>query len=65
MTSEDQDAIVGRTIRQLRDVREKLARLKTKAHAMGNSFATVPHHLHNKPELIRFEHESTDTYLVT
>jgi hypothetical protein len=39
MTSEDQDAVVGRTIRQLRDVKEKLAKLKAHVHSIGDSFS--------------------------
>jgi hypothetical protein len=60
MTSEDQDAVVGRTIRQLRDVKEKLAKLKAHVHSIGDSFSTVAHHLRNQPELLRFQNEITD-----
>ncbi len=60
MTNEDQDAAIGRVIRELRDAKEKLAKLKSTAHALGNSYGTVSDHLHNKLELLRFERESTD-----
>ena len=64
MTNEDQDAIVGRTVRQLRDVKEKLAKLKSKAHLLGDAFNTVSYHFQNKPELLRFEREDTDTRFI-
>lgn len=64
MTNEDQYAVVGRAVTQLRDVKERLAKLKSKAHTMGNAFNTVSYHLHNKPELIRFEREDTDTRFI-
>jgi hypothetical protein len=64
MTSEDQDAIVGRTIRELRDVNEKIAKLKSRLSTMGDSFTTVSHHLRNKPELLRFDRESTEERFV-
>src|SRR4029077_17180425 len=64
MTNEDQDAIVGKAVRQLRDVKEKLAQLKSKAHAMAAGFGTVSHHLNNKPELLRLDRENTDTRFV-
>jgi hypothetical protein len=64
MTNEDQDAIIGKAVRLLRDVKEQLAQLKSKAHAMADGFGTVSYHLKNKPELLRLERESTDTRFV-
>jgi hypothetical protein len=55
-----QDAIIGRAVRQLRDVKEKLAQLKSKANAMGATFSTISQQLYTKPELLRFVQESTD-----
>ena len=60
MTTEDQDAIVGKTIRELRDVKEKIAKLKSRLSSLGDSFNTVSHHLRNKPELLRFERDNTE-----
>jgi hypothetical protein len=64
MTGEDQDVVVGRTIRQLRDIKEQLAKLKAQVHSMGDFFSTVAHHLRNQPELLRFDGENTDTRFV-
>lgn len=64
MTSEDQDAIIGRAVRELRDVKEKLAQLRTQANSFGDAYATVSYHLRNKPEFLRFERENTDTRFV-
>jgi len=58
MTSEDQDAVVGRTIRQLRDVKEKLAKLKAHVHSIGDSFSTVAHHLRNHRNFFGFRMRS-------
>ena len=44
--------------------KEKLAKLQEKARLMGNAFSTVSNHLSNKPELMRFERETTDTRFV-
>jgi hypothetical protein len=64
MTQGDQDAIVGKTVRELRDAREKLAKLQAKAKEFGQSFSNVSFHMQNSPELLRLEGESTDTRFV-
>jgi hypothetical protein len=64
MTQEDQDAIIGRTLRELRDTRERLAKLKAKASEFGDSFSTVAHHLRNEPQFLRLDGESTDERFV-
>jgi hypothetical protein len=64
MTQEDQDAIVGRTHRELRDVREKLEKLRAKARDLGDSFDTVTYHLRNHLEFLRLDGESADVRFV-
>jgi hypothetical protein len=64
VTQEDQDALVGRTVRELRDVNEKLAALRARASEFAESFSTVEHHLRNRLEFLRLDRETTDTRFV-
>jgi hypothetical protein len=64
VTQQDQDAVIGRTIRELRDVREKLATLRSAARSMADSFDTVAHHFRNEPQFLRFDGEITDSRFV-
>jgi hypothetical protein len=56
--------VVGKTIRELRNVRERLAKLREHAKGLGDSFSTVAHHLQNDIEFFQLEGESTDTRFV-
>lgn len=60
MTEQDQDAIVGKTVRELRDIREKLAKLRAKCSDFADSFSTAEHHLRSRLEFLRLVGETTD-----
>ena len=45
MTQEDQDAIIGRTVRELREVREQLTQLRTTLKPYQDAFSTLDHYL--------------------
>lgn len=64
MTEQDQDAIVGKTLRELRDVREKLEKLRASCRDYTEAFSTVEHHLRNGLEYLRVANESTNTRFV-
>jgi hypothetical protein len=65
MTREEQDAIIGRTIRELRDVREALATLRKRAREFGKSFSVVAYHMNNSPECLRLSNEQEDKRLTS
>ena len=60
MTEQDKDAIIGKAHRELRDIREKLAALRARAHELGDSFDTAAYHLRNRLEYFRLQGEGTD-----
>jgi hypothetical protein len=64
MTEQDQDAIVGKAHRELRDAKEKLAKLRARATGFGDSFSTVAHHLRDRLEYLRLDGERTDARFV-
>jgi hypothetical protein len=64
MTEQDQDAVVGKTVRELRDVREKLEKLRASCRDYRDAFSTVEHHLQAKLEFLRVANESTDARFV-
>jgi len=64
LTQEDQDALVGRRVRELRDVKERLAKLRARAREFADSFSTVHFHLNNNLEYLRIDGERTDERFV-
>jgi hypothetical protein len=64
MTEQDQDAIVGRTLCELRDIKEKLAKLREQARGLADSFDLVAHRVRSNLELLRFDRENTNTRFV-
>jgi hypothetical protein len=64
MTEQDQDAIVGRTQCELRDIKEKLAKLREQARGLADSFDIVAHRVRSNLELLRFDRENTNTRFV-
>lgn len=64
MTQNDQDAVVGRHHRELRDAREKIAKLRARARALGDGFDTIAHFCRASIENLILDGESTDTRFV-
>lgn len=60
MTQDDKDALIGSTIRKLRDVREKLAALRASGRPMGDAFDTAATHLRTTLEYFILDAEGTD-----
>jgi hypothetical protein len=60
MTQEAQDALIGRTLRELRDVRETLAKLVAKVRGLGNDFSAVGQDLQTQPSYLRFDGEAVE-----
>lgn len=61
MTQEDTDLLVGKAVRELRDLRETLAKLDSRAHAVGDTFAMVGQQLRTSVVYLRFCGEAADT----
>lgn len=55
MTQEDQDAVIGRVVREQRDLRAKLAALEVEAQNIGVIFANLGAMLQGDPQGIAFE----------
>jgi hypothetical protein len=64
MTEQDQDAIAGRTLCELRDIKEKIAKLREQARGLADSFDIVAHRVRSNLELLRFDRENTNTRFV-
>ena len=64
MTQEDQDALIGKTVRELRDVRERLAKLTVRAQAYADAFGSVGMELRHEAEYLRLSGEGTDTRFI-
>lgn len=60
MSQEDQDAILGRTMRELRSATEELERLKAEAGRRGERLQGVGHVLASHPEYLVEEGEAVD-----
>ncbi len=60
MSQEEQDAIVGRTVRELREAKERLAMLKAEAGRRGERLKNAGHFLAAYPEYMVQEGESVD-----
>ena len=60
MTEQDQDLLVGKAVRELRDLRETLAKLDSRAHAIGDTFATVGQQLRTNGAYLRFSGEAAE-----
>jgi hypothetical protein len=61
MSAEDRDAVVGRTLRLLKEAKEELGRLKAEANRRGERMEKLGHFLAAYPEHLIKEHESVDT----
>ena len=60
MSAEDQDAVVGRTFRLLKEANEHLALLKAEADRRGKRMEALGHHLAAYPEYLIKEGDSVD-----
>jgi hypothetical protein len=60
MSQEERDAILGRTMRELRSAREELERLKAEAVRRGERLQGVGHVLASHPEYLVQEGEAVD-----
>lgn len=58
MTSEDQDALLGRTLRLLRETQQHLGVLRTAAAQQGDRLKSIGHHLGAHAEYLIREGES-------
>lgn len=61
MTIDEQDAILGRTTRELAEAKRALASLTTKAHDVGVLLVQLGKELQHSPAFVYFERMSPDT----
>ncbi len=62
MSPEDQDVVVGRTVRLLKEANEHLALLKAEADRRGKRMEALGHHLAAYPEYLVKENDSIDAH---
>jgi hypothetical protein len=55
MTQEDQDAVIGRVVRERRELQAKLAALEVEAEKLGMMFQQLGQMLRDSPDMIVFE----------
>jgi hypothetical protein len=64
LTQEEQDIVIGRSIRELRGVKEQLAKLQEVATQISQIFVAMGHNLSRGAEFVRFDGESIDARFV-
>ena len=64
MTPEDQDAVIGRLVRERRDLRGKIAALETEAHSIGATLTYLGQLLRDSPDSIMFENHPAPAELI-
>src|SRR5689334_18112418 len=57
MTQEDQDAAIGRIVRERKQTTEQLTLLRSEARRIGDIFAALAGFLQGQPELVVFENQ--------
>jgi len=60
MSQEEQDVLVGKTARQVKEANEKISKLKVKAFSWGSVLHGLGVTLAQYPELLSFDEESMD-----
>src|ERR1700683_767841 len=58
--SEEQDAAVGRVVREKKETEKQIATLEAAAHHFGEVFTTIGEMLKNQPAQVTFNGVSTD-----
>jgi hypothetical protein len=61
MSQEQQDAVVGRTVREMREAEEKLAKLEAEARTVGEALMEIGRALCNSPAHLIEEGQSYNT----
>ena len=60
MTQEEQDAILGRTLREYNDCRKELAAIEAKLASIGEELISLGKELKGRPEQVYFSGRSRD-----
>jgi hypothetical protein len=59
MSQDEQDATIGRVVRERKELKAKIATLKAKANQQGETLANIARVLGSTPELVAFMNQSS------